>query len=120
MKEIVEALFPPDIKPVARWRLVVFAVLVMMMIHIAWACGWLDYLHLGKGFAYADDVKDAQSEVTSIKLELIEQRLFETRIRFCKADEGSRRIYTEKIRDLMGKYQSITRLQYQLPDCKEL
>lgn len=66
------------------------------------------------GFAYA-------TTVTEIKVDLLEQRIFDNRIRQCTAatPEG-RQFYGQKVRELMLKYQAATHETYPLPSCDEI
>jgi hypothetical protein len=66
------------------------------------------------GFAYASAVKD-------IKVELLEQRLFDNRVRWCTATTAeSRQFYAQKVAELLFKYRDTTGSTYQLPSCLEL
>jgi hypothetical protein len=66
-----------------------------------------------QGFAYAADVK-------SIKVELLEQRIFDARLRQCSAtSQESRQFYAEKVQELLRKFRE-TEGQYRLPSCEEV
>lgn len=121
MKEAISALFPPGVPALVRWRLAVFAVLVVMIGHVIWACGWLDRFGVGGGFAYAADMIRVSDDVSSIKVELIEQKLFDTRVRQCSAQSREPRIfYSEKLQELMRRYRELTESDYNPPQCTEL
>lgn len=120
MKDAIKELFPPGIKPVQRWRISMFAFALIVIIHILWACGWLSPFNLGAGFAYASDVREASSQVTGIKIELLEQALFDTRVRQCKTPQESKHFYTEKLQQLLDKYRKAANIEYRLPECNEL
>lgn len=121
-KDIASALFPPGIPAIARWRLVIFASVAVLMFHVAWACGWLGYIGLGNGFAYAEDVQKVQTDITSLRQSIIEQTMFDMQIRRCAAPQGGelRRFLTEKIQRLQNEYRDITGIVYQLPSCEEM
>jgi hypothetical protein len=66
-----------------------------------------------QGFAYSTDVK-------SIKVELLEQRIFDARLRQCSAtSQESRQFYASKVQELLSKFRE-TEGQYRLPSCDEV
>lgn len=66
-----------------------------------------------QGFAYSADVK-------SIKVELLEQRIFDARLRQCGAtSQESRQFYAAKVQELLGRFREIDG-QYRLPSCEEV
>lgn len=66
------------------------------------------------GFAYASAVKD-------IKVDLLEGRVFDSRVRWCTATTAeSRQFYAQKVSELLFKYRDTTGSTYQLPSCLEL
>lgn len=121
MKDLLAALFPPEIPAIARWRLTMFAAAVLMCLHVAWACGWLGYLGLGRGFAYAGDVVQVRAEVSSVREELIEDQIWRTRVQQCQAikDGDSSSAYAQRVSQLLAKYQALTGRQYQMLSCAE-
>jgi hypothetical protein len=120
MKDVLQQLFPPGVKPVQRWRLSMFAFAVVVIVHILWACGWLSAFNMGAGFAYASDVKEATAQVSGIKVDLLEQALFDTRVRHCKAPHESKTFYAEKLQQLLIKYRKAAGNDYRIPECDEL
>lgn len=66
------------------------------------------------GFAYASAVHD-------IKVELLEQRIFDNRVRQCIATTPeSRQFYGQKVAELLAKYQATAQAPYPLPSCAEI
>lgn len=96
-----------------------FAAAALFGLHVIWACGGFERLGLG-GFAYAGDVDKLRGEVMSIKVELVEQRIFESRVRQCESDSGASRFYRGQLQELMRKYRELTGSDYELPACDEL
>ena len=104
MNEMLKELFPPDVPPVLRWRLAIFAFALLVVFHIMWACGWLEFMGIS-GFAKAADLEQrvtkVQNEVVGlkqgvneIKIQLLEQSLFDAKERECTAtDVQARRFF---------------------------
>lgn len=98
---------------VVGWR-------ALLVLHIAVACGWMAWAGM-PGFAYASDVTSVRNDVSSIKVELLEQRIFDTRLRQCESTSAEpRTFYREKLQELMRKYRELTAADYRLPGCEEL
>lgn len=119
LKDLLEFLIPPrDDRPenIRRWRISIGLAMVILYGHVLLACGWLQSLGFS-GFAYASDVK-------SIKVELLEQRIFDARLRQCTAtSQESRQFYASKVQELLSKFREAegrTGGQYRLPTCDEV
>jgi hypothetical protein len=116
MKIFIDMLIPPindDPERVRRWRICVGFGTIVLFFHVAWACGFLAPLGLS-GFAYANDVDE-------IKTTMLEESLFESRVRQCTAQTSElRQIYGNRVQQLLTKYQQTTGENYQLPGCAEL
>lgn len=98
---------------VVGWRM-------LLVVHILFACGWLAWAGL-PGFAYAADVTSVRNDVSSIKVELLESRIFDTRVRQCESTTAEpRTFYREKLQELLRKYRELTAADYRLPSCGEL
>jgi hypothetical protein len=98
---------------VVGWR-------ALLVVHIAFACGWLAWTGIS-GFAYASDVQNVSDDVSAIKVELLEQRIFETRLRQCQSESAEpRTFYREKLQELLRKYRELMAADYALPGCREL
>ena len=115
LKDLLEFLIPPrDDRPenIRRWRISIGLAMVILYGHVLLACGWLQTLGFS-GFAYASDVK-------SIKVELLEQRIFDARLRQCTAtSQESRQFYASKVQELLSKFREAEG-QYRLPTCDEV
>ena len=121
LKTALASLFPPGVPAVARWRLAMFAAIVLLFAHVAWACGWLKWLGIGEGFAYAGEVVKVRDDVSSLKVELIEQQIWETRVRQCEAVRGGYDMtaYGQRVTQLLAKYQALTNRTFPLLSCRE-
>lgn len=108
MRDAIKELFPPGIPAIHRWRLVIAGVCAVALAHAALAFGLI-----GDGFARNSDVAD-------IKRELLEQQLFDSRLKQCQLPIEQRRFYTPRIQDLMRRYREATGVEYRLPPCDEL
>lgn len=115
LKALFEFFIPPlnqDPETRRRWSIAVgFAVFCL---------SWTTLFSYGifsplghPGFAYSADVK-------SIKVELLEQRIFDARLRQCSAaSQESRQFYAAKVQELLSKFRE-TEGQYRLPSCDEV
>lgn len=74
------------------------------------------------GFAQATDVMELRQAQNKAAVEILEQRIFETRVRQCQAGtEEARRFYSEKLQELLSKFRDLTHGEYgRMPDCREL
>lgn len=115
LKALFEFFIPPlnqDPETTRRWKIAIgFAVLCLS---IATLVSWGIFQPFGhQGFAYSTDVK-------SIKVELLEQRIFDARLRQCSAtSQESRQFYAAKVQELLSKFRE-TEGQYRLPSCEEV
>lgn len=115
LKALFEFFIPPlnqDPETTRRWKIAIgFAVLCLS---IATLVSWGIFQPFGhQGFAYSADVK-------SIKVELLEQRIFDARLRQCSAaSQESRQFYAAKVQELLSKFRE-TEGQYRLPSCEEV
>jgi hypothetical protein len=121
VKEALRELIPPGIPPVARWRLMMFAAMVAVAVHITWACGLLPGL---PGFAMAADVSQIGRDVTNLREQILTGQIFETRIRQCKAvfegNSDAKHFWSEKLGELQLEYVRLTGQPYPIPQCSEL
>jgi hypothetical protein len=123
MKDAIKELFPPGVPPVLKWRLAVFAVVVLFLFHIAWACGWLESTGLGSGFASASElnsrVSAVEGNVKDIKLSLIEQSIFDAKESECTAtDPQARRFFASRVQTLSREYQALSGYVFSIPPCR--
>jgi hypothetical protein len=132
MKTVVDAavglgkkLVPPNGNSTEekRWRWWMSATLVAtnlaLMTHIAIACGLLPFY---PGFAYASDVQEAKSESRANRIESLQWRMFELRVKQCVAiDKGdSPRAFTIQMEVQQEKFHALTNSYHPLPDCLSL
>lgn len=94
------------------WRVIIVG-------HIAWACGWLAYLGVGGGFARAEDFSKNTSEIRALKVEFLEQQIWEAQMKECEALIGLRdsSAYSFRLSQLLDKYQEATGRLYPLRTC---
>jgi len=93
----------------------------IIVFHIAWACGWLGAFGLGGGFAAAADVEKFKNEVSSMKLEILEEQIWDSRVRQCEAINAQQNstAYGKRLSVLLGEYRFRTKQEYQLLPCSE-
>lgn len=129
MNEMLKELFPPDVPPVLRWRLAIFAFSVLVVFHIVWACGWLEFLGIS-GFAKASDLEQRVTKVTQevagvkqgvneIKIQLLEQSIFDAKERECTAgDVAARRFFASRVLSLSREYYALAGSTINIPPCR--
>lgn len=123
MKDALKELFPPGVPPILKWRLAMFAVVVLFLFHVAWACGWLEKFGVGTGFASASEldrrVGAVETNVKDIKLSLIEQSLYDAKESECTAtDPRAKRFFISRVQTLSREYQSISGFVFDIPPCR--
>lgn len=120
--DVARELFPPGVPTILRWRLAMFLLSIVMLFHVAWACGWLLYLGLGNGFAKAEEVQSLKSDINALRTVALEQNMFDMHIKRCAAAPGSpiKIFLAEKIQTLQAEYVQVTGRYYVLPSCSEL
>lgn len=123
MKDAIKELFPPGVPPLLKWRLAVFAMTVLFLFHIAWACGWLSSFGFGTGFATAAELDlratRVEDNVKDIKLSLIEQGIFDAKESECTAtDPQARRFFASRVQNLSREYQTLARVVFNIPPCR--
>lgn len=115
LRALFEFFIPPlnqDPETARRWKIAIgFAVLCLS---IATLISWGIFQPFGhQGFAYAADVR-------SIKVELLEQRIFDARLLHCNANTAeSRKFYASKVQELLNKFRD-AEVNYRLPACEEV
>lgn len=115
MNAFLEELFPPGIKPVQRWRIMVFAALLGLTVHVAWACGLIPGLH---GFALADDVEKISGNVDTILLLSMENTIRGLAEELCRTKNvSSRHIFQEQIDRLQLQHHDMTGAYYPTSGC---
>jgi hypothetical protein len=89
VRDALKELFPPGVPPLLKWRLAMFAFVVLTSAHIFWACGWIPGVG---GFALASDMDQQQQtiaalekSITTLALNGLRVQLRETRRLQCAA-----------------------------------
>lgn len=114
LKLLFEFFIPPlngDLEHIRRHRIALSLSVMALSGSMAAAFGLFPGF---SGFAYASTVND-------IKVELLEQRIFDNRVRQCMAatPEG-RQFYGQKGSELLARYQMTAHAPYPLPSCSEI
>lgn len=113
LKVLLEFFIPlnGDPETLRRHRIGMSLAIVALCFSTAAAYGLVPHF---SGFAYASALQD-------IKVDLLEERVFDNRMRQCTAatPEG-RQFYGEKTSGLMRKYRELTGYIYPLPSCREI
>lgn len=124
IRDAVKELLPPDMSAVARWRLAMFAMSVLTLAHIGYACGWFAFIGLGAGFAKAEDVVTVQASFRTIQLDLLEQRIHEAQRLRCEANKAgsyvSRNYYASQVSRMHREYFDIAKFLLDIPTCVEV
>ena len=123
--KISKRLKPPqsDDYDVMVWRWIVVVVTVMnamgLAIHVALACGITPVF---SGFAYASDVKSTQVQLADVRVEQLEWRAFDLRVKQCEAikKHENPQPFTIQLSDIIKRYQGLTSRRLQIPQCNEL
>lgn len=115
MSAIWDAIVPPadaSKEEVMRWR-TILAICVFVCI---------SFIPVSYNFyAHAGEVKAISAEVSEIKLQLLEQALFDVRLRQCKADTPeTKQYYYTRLQEKMNAYYEITGRNYRPPACAEI
>lgn len=89
--------------------------------HILWVCGLLIWANIYPPFATAGETKDMQNEVSDIKIQLLEEALFDARLRQCKAETNdAKQYYYQRLQEKMNAYYNVTGRNYRVPACSEI
>lgn len=137
MKEAFKTIFPPGVPTILKWRLSMFAAVVAIGVHIAWACGFLASIGLS-GFANASDIdkkiEPLRNDMAKIDAkvsalsEQIVQSLASSKAsdirqlasRRCRAKAEEKEAINREIDMRQDEYYRLTSRLYQLPTCTEL
>lgn len=130
---LAKKLLPPQgDESVYHWTmsLTTIGVVLVLTVHIAWACGLIPGL---VGFARATEVNDvkaqlvrSQSEVTAnlqtSRAEYLEGRAFDIRIKQCEAiaQKKSALVFTTQLQQVLYTYRILTGKELILPTCDEM
>lgn len=112
MKELLKELFPPDIPPIARWRLAVFGCCVYTVMFGFWSVS-------PYGFAWAGDQEALETKVDDIEIILLEQNLFDAKESECASTTvEARRFFSRRVAALSREYQRLAKVQIGIPPCR--
>lgn len=116
LKALFEFFIPPrneDPETNRRWKIAIGFAVFVLSFSTLFGYGILQPLGFS-GFAYADDVR-------SIKVELLEQRIFDARLLQCNANTPeSRAFYAAKVQELQSKFRQTEGQYPPLPTCAEV
>jgi len=120
LKDLISSLASSD--AAGMWR--VFTALLLVG-HIAWACGWLPGI---SGFAFANDVDALRDEFNDYLRVDLDEKLFNMQERLCalRLDEPDNRFpdreyrFKERIRVLLTAYRELVGYSYTLDQCARL
>lgn len=121
MKELLKELAPPNLPAVARYRLAVFGTLLGLITSAA--ASWGLFAAFGiPGFAYASDLNNLKSDVKSIKMDLLEERIYNAQRLWCGTQtRESKQFYARQISTMHRQYYEQTGgIALQIPTCSEI
>lgn len=102
------------------WEVFMSATVISLLAFCAMSVGWLPLL--GSGFALASDQKAVAAQSLAGRLEQIEWRVFDLRVKQCNAmKEGSSPIaYTLQLNQQIKTYRELTGKNPDLPRCDQI
>ena len=115
MKELIQELVPPDLPPVARWRIAVFLVCSVCILFMAWSISpW--------GFVLAEDFQKVTSTVKEVRVAQVEQYLFDAKESECSSiasgSNRAREFFSRRILTLNREYFILTGIPMDIPPCQ--
>ena len=118
---VMGGLLPPkrgDIEGNNRWQWMVFLKLWMLLAFAFWS---LDLMPGFPGLARADELRQLSDEIRLSRIETLEPRLFDLRVKQCLADSpGTRQAYAGQLAKSMRAFYELTGTRYELLDCAEI
>lgn len=129
--EVTQTLLAPGNKPedIKHWRLLVSIILLMMMFHVVWACGWLSPLGI-EGFAQEQKVETLgytinsvlsahSNQLKDIQTQALEKNIVSTKQAEC--DATKKRYFAQRLLDLTAQYVALTGHDFHdMPACDDL
>lgn len=99
---------------IVSWR-------ITQAVMILWVTGWLSTFGY-PGPARATEMTAVKEEARLARIEGLEQRMFDLRVKQCEALKAneSPRVFTIQLQQLMDRYWALTLRQPALPTCEEL
>lgn len=129
MNEVIKSLLPPEDSPVKRWRQAIAATVIMLVLAVAAGFGMFSWLGFG-GFARASDLEERVNKVTAdvagvkqgvdeIKIQLLEQSVFDAKERECSStDAAARQFFSKRVLSLSREYQLLAAASIIIPPCR--
>jgi hypothetical protein len=71
-------------------------------------------------FVQADELQSVRQEIRDLAIGSLEEKIIDTRIRECQAQNGQRVFYRQRLTELLRRYQDRTSQAFPLPQCGEL
>lgn len=125
----LKELIPPDEPPVQRWRFMVAGAIILIFLILGGSYGLFSKFGW-VGFAWAsqiderlkpvvDDVKNLKGSVKEIRLQQIEQSIFDAKDSECTATSPSaRRFFSQRVLSLSREYFSLAGTDIDIPPCR--
>jgi hypothetical protein len=111
MKDVLKEIIPPDLGPIARWRLAIFICSSVSILFMCWAVSPI-------GFALAEDVEKTNSMVKEVRLAQMEQYLFDAKETECSSDNAeARRFFAKRVLTLSREYSTMAGMKMDIPPC---
>lgn len=127
-KKVGRRLKPPnpdsDPKTVVAWRWFVVVGLAVntLVLVINMLLEWGVLSTVFPGFAYASEQHLAQTQIVAVRIEQLEWRIFDLRVKQCEAinRHESAQVFTVQLDELIKRYREITQRRPDLPECPEV
>lgn len=115
--DIIDRLFLVEDTPVGRrkWRLTISLVMLYLVSHAFWACGLVPGT---SGFALASDQQALSSQVTSVRIQLLDRDILETKKEQC--GQPNKTFFTKRLKELEAEWYRLTNRPYIMPECEDL
>lgn len=118
LKETMKGLLPPDLPEVTRWRLVVFASIIVLGLVVISGYGAFAFLGLD-GFAHSEDLDKVKDNMKEVRIQLIEQGVFEAKDSECTAANSyAERFFQRRVLELSRAYFEVVGTPMVIPPCK--
>lgn len=107
-----------------------------LLFHVAWVCGFLGPIGFAAPFAKADTVSQVQLEMSKLvlsvdgeRIDRLETEVISTRRLQCVAikeaekdpkAEDRKRLYSDRLNELVLKYRNLTNAYPRIPTCDEV
>lgn len=105
MNDLLKELFPPDLKPIQRWRIMMALVVGGLLAYTVW--GHFNY-------ARADDLKQLQTSVNTILVLSLETRIRDLAAELCTTKESSKRVLQGELDSLQVEHKALVSVHYEI------